>query len=291
MRYIVIAFVLLVAPRASAQQTLAPNISGFRLGMSVDEARDVAPRLFRRGERRTLFRVTQHSHRFGNTAFPLSLIFSNGVLDYVGGDSTLVIPLDMCLNRHQTLVEALESTLGPLRDAEAAERVDGELPATQTAGGSYIRRYSTSAGVVAIATATTPIDVEVRTQISNDRDGFWECETTYGISASAPAPLDLPVSTIESARLLAPPTSVDIERAYPSLAAEVRRPGKVTLICAVAEGGALVCNVGHENPAGWGFGEAAIAVSSRLRMEPQTSDGTATAGATIRLDLRFQMRH
>jgi TonB family protein len=290
-RYVLFALTLMLASQASAQD--APNVSGFRLGMSVEEARSIAPNLFRRNvATRPLFNVTEHSHSFGRVAFPLSLVFVDGALDYAGGDSTLFLPnSEICLSRHQSLVEALESMVGPLSDEGPAGSGVSDLAPFRTSGGSNIRRYSTGETVSAIATASAPLAVDVRTLSSHQRDGLWQCSTTYSVSAGVPIPPDLPLSTIENWQWVAMPTGADFARYYPARAVDVKRPGDVTLICNVATDGALACNVGIENPVGWEFGEAALLLSRSFRMAPQTADGTPTAGATIRTTIRFRMTH
>jgi TonB family protein len=287
MRYVLIALAIGVAPQASAQD--APNISGFRIGMSVEEARGIAPGLFRRDHASlSLFEVTQRSHSFGGVAFPLSLVFVNGALDYAGGGSTLYLPrVETCLERHQALVEALESTIGPLPDAEQESRANDLVP-LRTAGGSYTRRYGSDTSMSAVATANTPISLDVRVRASRQRDGLWQCSTDYGMSAAVPIPSGLPESGIEGFSWLARPTGSDIVQHYPRRAMEVGRPGHVVLVCAVRENGSLSCHVGHENPLGWGFGEAALRLTELFRMAPQTMSGASTAGATITVPIRFQ---
>jgi hypothetical protein len=294
MRYFLVAFALLLAPQASAQD--APNIAGFRLGMGVEEARAVAPDLFRRNvENRPSFNVTRHSHFFGDVAFPLSLIFLNGALDFAGGDSTLHLPhVETCFDRHRALVEAIESTVGPLRDSETERRPNTrvrDIEPVRTDAGSYIHRYTSDVGMGAIATKSAPVSVEVRVWALQQRDGLWQCSTTYAMSASAPAPADLPQSTIENWLWITRPTGADFARYYPERALEVRRPGEIIMICVVAEDGALTCAVGHENPSGWGFGQAGLRLAQHFRMALHTMDGAPTAGATVRIPIRFYVNH
>lgn len=291
MRCVLIALALAIAPQASAQD--APNISGFRLGMSVEEARGVAPDLFRLDtENRPLFRVTQHSHTFGAVRLPLSLVFADGVLDYAGGSTFIDLPSgEACLERLQTVVDELEATVGPLPDSEAVTNANSrvrDLEPARTDGGSYIRRYVSDTGMGAEATASAPVNAEVRASAWQQTEQ-WQCSITYGMSASAPIPADLPQSSIENWEWIMRPEARDFARYYPTRAMEVSRPGHVILICTVAADGTVTCSAGYENPTGWGFGEAALRIARHFRIAPQTTDGTPTAGATIRVPIRFQV--
>lgn len=291
MRLILFILALSFASHASAQNP--PTIAGFHLGMSVQEARAVAPGPFRRDmDQLSLFSVTQRSQFFGDVAFPLHLIFVNGVLDYAGGASALFLPSsEMCLSRHQALVENLEITIGPIAGAQSERGANDrmcDLEPVHTSGGSYIHRYSVDERVGAVATMSGPFEVEVRASASQGRDGLWHCSTMYSFSSSAPMPESLPQSTIENWAWATRPPSMDFVRSYPSRALEVGRPGDVTLICSVVADGAVNCTVGHESPVGWGFGEAALRISHAYRIASHTADGLPTAGATVRVPIRFR---
>ena len=43
-----------------------------------------------------------------------------------------------------------------------------------------------------------------------------------------------------------------------------------------------------ENPAGWGFGEAAQKLSRFFRMSPRTEDGVPVEGGSIAVVIRFK---
>lgn len=59
--------------------------------------------------------------------------------------------------------------------------------------------------------------------------------------------------------------------------------------CSVAPGGGLAdCKVAREEPAGLGFGEAAVAVAEIMQMSPWTDDGRPVDGAVIRLPIRLK---
>ena len=77
---------------------------------------------------------------------------------------------------------------------------------------------------------------------------------------------------------------------YPALA--LRRgieEGEVQLVCeALASGEPTACEVVHENPAGAGFGEAALASMHQARVTPRTVEGRPVA-ARIRFTIRFRI--
>jgi protein TonB len=65
--------------------------------------------------------------------------------------------------------------------------------------------------------------------------------------------------------------------------------GRVTLQCIVQPNGSLTgCSVVNEDPAGAGFGQAALAAARRSRVSPRTVDGAAE-GATVRWTQRYVM--
>lgn len=64
--------------------------------------------------------------------------------------------------------------------------------------------------------------------------------------------------------------------------------GRVTLECVVRSNGRLTdCRVIEENPAGYGFGEAALNAARETRVSPR-SGGSGADGARIRWTTRFQ---
>jgi TonB family protein len=75
---------------------------------------------------------------------------------------------------------------------------------------------------------------------------------------------------------------------YPSMALEQGVGGRVTLECLAAEDGRLACQVIDETPAYWGFGDAALQVSTRWRIAARTHTGQPTAGGRLRRILVFQ---
>lgn len=287
MRAWVFLAALLFTPAAAAQD--APHINGFRIGMNVEEARALAPDLaWRPNDTRARFSIAQRTHRFGDVAAPLDLVFVNGALDYIGGGVYAPVSgVEECMTRLRTVVTALEQTIGPLRDAELY-RTEGASSQT-TEAGSIIQRLDNEQGVSAIASAHAPFLVEIRAWLSTPNpQGVQQCVLMYDMSADTPPPADLPRSSVEGIEWLGRPTGSDFARYYPYAAVDVSRPGYVVLICTVIAEGALNCTVGHESPRYWGFGDAALRIARAFRIAPQTETGQSTEGATIRLPIRFR---
>ncbi len=60
--------------------------------------------------------------------------------------------------------------------------------------------------------------------------------------------------------------------------------------CTIATDGSLTgCVVAREDPAGLGFGQAAVAVASVMRMSPWTEDGGPVDGGKIKLPVKFSL--
>jgi hypothetical protein len=74
---------------------------------------------------------------------------------------------------------------------------------------------------------------------------------------------------------------------FPETALRARQSGRVTLSCDVLDDGALNCRVFAEDPAGFGFGEAALEVAALYRIRTELEDGTPARGSLVRFDVRF----
>lgn len=63
---------------------------------------------------------------------------------------------------------------------------------------------------------------------------------------------------------------------------------RVVMRCTVGAGGALEgCAVESEEPGGLGFGDAALALSGRFRLNAWTAEGLPVVGAVVRVPLRY----
>ena len=88
---------------------------------------------------------------------------------------------------------------------------------------------------------------------------------------------------------VAKPRAEDLTAFYPKAAARMSRSGQATIQCQVNVEGLLVgCAAISEQPAGEGFGDAAVGMAGKFKMRPMTRDGTAVAGGVIRIPIRFE---
>ena len=66
---------------------------------------------------------------------------------------------------------------------------------------------------------------------------------------------------------------------------------RVVLGCTVVADGALSgCSVAQETPPGQGYGEGALALASKFRMSPWSTDGAPTVGAKIKLPIHYVLK-
>lgn len=85
------------------------------------------------------------------------------------------------------------------------------------------------------------------------------------------------------------PSAEDFQASFPKTANGVNEV-RVALICAASAGGLLTgCGVDREEPAGQGYGQGALALGPKFRVGPWSLDGMATAGAKVRVPIRYQL--
>jgi len=104
----------------------------------------------------------------------------------------------------------------------------------------------------------------------------------------SPAPAPAGPVTIADPHWLARPH--DLDRYYPARALRRGVEGAAVLDCLVSTAGLLRCAVVSETPQGWGFGEAALAISRDHRMAPARRDGVAVEGR-YRMRVPFRVNH
>lgn len=84
------------------------------------------------------------------------------------------------------------------------------------------------------------------------------------------------------------PTREDLVQVFPAKASAEKRDGQAKMACRVMQDGSLsACRIVSEAPPGYGFGQAAIALSKMLRGKPATLNGQPIGGAEIRFALAF----
>ncbi|HEX2817872.1 MAG TPA: TonB family protein [Phenylobacterium sp.] len=107
-------------------------------------------------------------------------------------------------------------------------------------------------------------------------------------AAVAPAPPRPSVITMPD--WLRKPTGADMAEFYPKPAAAAHVEGRAVLHCRVAATGDLTdCAASNDEPAGQGFGEAALRLSALFKMRPMTKDGVPVAGGQINIPIRFML--
>jgi TonB family protein len=77
---------------------------------------------------------------------------------------------------------------------------------------------------------------------------------------------------------------------YPRQAQAYRVSGQTNLNCRVAVSGSLVdCVVIDESPAGFGFGAAALKMSTAFQMRPMSKNGLPVSGAQVNIPITFNI--
>jgi TonB family protein len=85
------------------------------------------------------------------------------------------------------------------------------------------------------------------------------------------------------------PSAEDLNATFPKTQNGVNQV-RVVLGCTVEAGGSLGgCAVADEQPAGQGYGAGALALASKFRLEPWSTDGAPTVGAHIKLPIRYEL--
>jgi TonB family protein len=116
-----------------------------------------------------------------------------------------------------------------------------------------------------------------------------DLEALRALAARAPDRATLDAATlIERAQWIERPTAQSFARHYPGGALERGVSGRVVLECIVAADGRLQCAVIEEDPAGEGFGLAALGIAQDFRMAHEI-DGQTTAGKRVRVPIRFNV--
>lgn len=82
----------------------------------------------------------------------------------------------------------------------------------------------------------------------------------------------------------------DIMRYYPEQAQRIGLEGKAVISCTItAEGRLADCAVVSEDPPGFGFGEAAVKMSTLFKMRPKTQGGAPVDGGKVTIPIRFRL--
>lgn len=117
-------------------------------------------------------------------------------------------------------------------------------------------------------------------------------ETVTPVEINAPvAPPPPPAPPqIRNPTWMQKPTGDQLARLYPKRAATRGIGGSATLDCRVTVTGSVnACVVLRESPAGYGFGEAALASSRYFKLNPRTVDGQVIEGAKVQIPMGFNL--
>lgn len=102
--------------------------------------------------------------------------------------------------------------------------------------------------------------------------------------------LDAKTPTLGKPTWAALPSAEQARDAYPAAADKAGvNTGRAVLGCMVEAEGKVACKVQGEEPAGYGFGEAALKLAPYFRLNTWTLEGLPTIGAAVRMPVRFQM--
>jgi TonB family protein len=86
------------------------------------------------------------------------------------------------------------------------------------------------------------------------------------------------------------PTADDLKIYYPKAAENAGKEGMVVLDCRVRrDGGLRACKVRSQDPSDYGFGEAALKLSTTFRMRPKDEYGRSTAGGAVTIPIMFKI--
>lgn len=109
-------------------------------------------------------------------------------------------------------------------------------------------------------------------------------------SVSYPPPAGAPLADPAGGLIwTALPDEQTLRRVYPLAARSQQREGRVVLSCRVNTDSTAACTIASEQPAGLGFGNAALEASHSLRVAALRSDGSSSAGTQTEVILNFRL--
>jgi hypothetical protein len=82
-----------------------------------------------------------------------------------------------------------------------------------------------------------------------------------------------------------PPSPDEVADAFPETARGTGIAGRVMLSCTIRDDATLGCTVDNEAPPGYGFGDAALTLSTKLRVK--SNDQNSYAGTHMNIPIRF----
>jgi TonB family protein len=99
-----------------------------------------------------------------------------------------------------------------------------------------------------------------------------------------------PVRVIGTPDWVRKPTGEQMAKYYPKAASDAGKEGFATITCRVRADGTLrACKVIKQQPGRYGFGEAALKLSSTFRMRARDEYGRPTAGGRVNIPIKFAL--
>jgi len=137
----------------------------------------------------------------------------------------------------------------------------------------------------------TPLDTDTKPTEPVDTPTIGTTETPVFETKAPPLPPTFPPApTISNPSWMQKPTADQLGRLYPRRAAARGIGGSAMLDCRVTATGTVnSCVVLREAPAGYGFGEAALASARYFKLNPRTVDGQAIEGAKVQIPMGFNL--
>jgi protein TonB len=82
----------------------------------------------------------------------------------------------------------------------------------------------------------------------------------------------------------------DLDRYFPERAQRLNMVGHTVMRCTVTARGTLTaCQILSEDPADFGFGEAALRASVQFKMRPKTKDGAPVDGGQVTIPMKWTL--
>lgn len=134
-------------------------------------------------------------------------------------------------------------------------------------------------GSAAMATESIGVDPSAKPAAEPTKCAGDSCPPTPAVPAEVRNPF-----------WLRKPSGEEFARLFPRLALQRDTEGRATIRCVVSASGMLQdCAVVSEDPAGMGFGDAAMRMAPLFKMSPHTRDGTPVEGVPIVIPISFRL--
>jgi TonB family protein len=308
MRTLLVAMILLCAGVTAATAQTPPLGHGpFWLGMSVEQARNALSgaqwtEVVNPDDDSMVAMMTRTSVPVGTVPFVPMLEFRDGALRGIRyGRPVATTDSRECMTATLQTVRNLE-TAGLFNGAASRSEPTTAPMLITTAAGSELRAYISTDGIGATyANRRGALYAEITGTFEASREGEApQCRLMVRFSEDPNPPqavaVDIPTAAeLEAATPLGTPATwierpdgSDFARHYPVEAMRNETEGRVALDCLIKADGYLRCAVASEEPAGEGFGDAALQIATRFRVAPE-AEGESAVGKRIRQSILFRL--